>query len=206
MLTRAEKEALVSELKEKIENARALFLTNLVGVGANDSAAIRKSVREASGAVVVTKNTLFRLASEGTYAEELLKDLKGTNAVAFAFEDAPGVAKAVHEASESNEVVCLKDGFLNQKPLTAEEVVALAKLPSRDQMLATLLATFNAPVSAFARVLHAINEKKKEGGEAVEAAPAAEEAPAEAAATETTEEAAPEATASETAETKTEEA
>ena len=197
MLTRAEKEALVSELKEKIENARALFLTNLVGVGANDSAAIRKSVREASGAVVVTKNTLFRLASEGTYAEELLKDLKGTNAVAFAFEDAPGVAKAVHEASESNDVVSLKDGFLNQKPLTAEEVVALAKLPSRDQMLATLLATFNAPVSAFARVLHAINEKKKEGGEAVEAA---------ATETETTEEAAPEATASETAETKTEEA
>ena len=64
-------------------------------------------------------------------------------------------------------------------------------------MLATLLATFNAPVSAFARVLHAINEKKKEGGEAVEAA---------ATETETTEEAAPEATASETAETKTEEA
>lgn len=193
MLSRAEKEALVSELKEKIEKANALFLTNLVGVGANNSAAIRKNVRDAAGAVVVTKNTLFRLASEGTYAEELLKDLKGTNAIALAFEDAPAVAKAIYDASEGNEVVSLGDGFLREKPLTSAEVIALAKLPSRDQMLATLLATFNAPVSAFARVMHAIMEKKGEGAEAVEAAPA------EVAAETTTEEAAPEAKADEPA-------
>jgi large subunit ribosomal protein L10 len=171
MLSRAEKEALVSELKEKIEKANALFLTNLVGVGANDSAEIRKNVRDAAGAVVVTKNTLFRLASEGTYAEELLKDLKGTNAIALAFEDAPAVAKAVYDASEDNDVVSLRDGFLRGKTLTADEVIALAKLPSRDEMLATLLATFNAPVSAFARVMHAIMEKKDEGAETVESTP-----------------------------------
>lgn len=177
MLSRTEKEAVVSNLKEKIENAKALFLTNLVGVEANESAAVRKNVRDASGTIVVTKNTLFRLASEGTYAEELLKDLKGTNAIALAFEDAPAVAKALNDAHGDNEKVVLGSGFLNGKPLTEAEVVALAKLPSRDQMLATVLATFNAPVSAFVRVMDAIRKQKEEGGEATtEAAAPSEEA------------------------------
>ncbi len=195
MLTRAKKEDIVSNLKESIENANALFLTNLIGVSANDAVAIRKSVREAKGKVVVTRNTLFRRAAEGTYAEELLSGIKGPHAVAFSFEDAPGVAKALYDAGEENEVVDLKGGFLKEKALTVEEIKQLAKLPSRDQMLGTLLATFMAPTSAFARVLHAINEKKKEGepleaaGETettAEAAPAAD-APAEEAKTETAE-------------------
>ncbi len=187
MLTRAKKEDIVSSLKESIESANALFLTNLIGVTANDAVAIRKNVRDAKGKVVITRNTLFRRAAEGTYAEELLKGIKGPHAVAFSFEDAPGVAKALYDAGEENELVDLKGGFLKEKALTIEEIKQLAKLPSRDQMLGTLLATFMAPTSAFARVLHAINEKKKEGApleakEAAEAAPAAEaktETPAE---------------------------
>lgn len=175
MLTRNDKEAIVAGLKENFDKARAVFLTNLIGVDANSAVEIRKNVRDAQGAVVVTRNTLFRLAAEGTYAEELCKDLKGTNAVAFAFEDAPGVAKALFEANKENELVTLGEGYLNQEPLTAQDVVALAKLPSRDQMLATLLATFNAPVSAFVRTMDAIKRQKEEGGSA---APA-EEATAE---------------------------
>ncbi len=171
MLTRSDKEALVNGIKENINNAQALFLTNLIGVTANDSVAIRKKVRDAKGKIVVTRNSLFEKAAIGTYAEALLKDLKGTNAVAFAFEDAPGVAKALYDANKDNELVVLGDGYLEQKALAKAQVLELAKLPSRDQMLATLLATFNAPVSAFVRVLFAIQEQK--GGGAV--APAAAE-------------------------------
>jgi large subunit ribosomal protein L10 len=159
MMTRAEKEAVIKDLKEKIDKSRALFLTNLIGVTANDSVAIRKKVRDANGAVVVTKNTLFGKAAEGTYAEDLLSGLKGTNAVAFAFEDAPGVAKAIFEASEGIEAVSLGKGFLNQELLDEGKVVELAKLPSRDEMLATLLATFQAPASAFARLLNSIKDE-----------------------------------------------
>jgi large subunit ribosomal protein L10 len=166
MLTRVEKEALVGDLKEKIEKANALFLTNFVGATANDSAAVRKNVRDAEGTVVVTKNTLFRLASQGTYAEELLKNLKGTNAIALAFGDAPAVAKAIDDASSTVAAVTLGSGYLGTKLLSTQEVIALAKLPSRDQMLATVLATFNAPVSAFVRVLDAIKRQKEEGGAA----------------------------------------
>lgn len=163
MMNRTEKEAVVSSIRTHIEKSQALFLTNLIGIPANDAVRIRKEVREANGHVAITKNSLFELAAKGTYAEEVLSGLKGTNAVAFAFEDAPGVAKVIHTAAgEFEDKVTVAAGMLGEQKLTKEEVVALAKLPSRDQMLATVLATFNAPVSAFVRVMDAIRTQKEE--------------------------------------------
>jgi large subunit ribosomal protein L10 len=172
MMTRAEKDAVVSSIKEKIEKSQAVFLTNLVGIPSVDSVRIRKNVREANGHVVITRNTLFARAAVGTFAEGLLADLKGSTAVAFAYEDAAAVAKIINDASgEFNDIVTVQGGMLGTQKLSKAEVVALAKLPSRDQMLGTLLATFNAPVSAFARVLFAIQEQKQGGA----VAPAATE-------------------------------
>lgn len=163
-MTRAEKDAVIKDLREKIEGSSALFLTNLVGIQANDAVAVRKKVREAKGAVVVTKNTLFGKAAEGTYAEELLKGLKGVNAVAFAFDEAPAVAKAIFEASKDLEAVTLGKGFLNKELLSEKQVAELAKLPSRDEMLATLLATFQAPASAFARLMNSVKDECEKQG------------------------------------------
>lgn len=158
-MNRAQKDAVIKDLKEKIESSKALFLTNMIGIKSNEAVAIRKNVREAKGAVVVTKNSLFGKAAAGTYAEELLTGLKGTNAVAFAFEDAPGVAKAVFEASKDLEHVTIGKGYLGTDLLEAAKVTELAKLPSRDEMLGTVLATMMAPVSALARVLNAIKDE-----------------------------------------------
>ena len=193
MLTRAQKDEVISGLKKDLESAKAVFLTDLIGITSNDAVAVRKNVRDAEGKMLVTKNTFFRIASEGTPYGDLLKDLKGTNAVAIAFNEAPAVAKALYDASEDLEPVELRGGILDGKELSVEEIKALAKLPSREEMLGTLLATFNAPISAFARVMEQIRAKKEEGGDAepaeepaaetVEAAPseepAAEAAPAE---------------------------
>lgn len=171
MMTRAEKDAVVSSIKEKIEKSQAVFLTNLVGIPSVDSVRIRKNVRAANGHMVITRNTLFARAAAGTHAEGLLKDLSGSSAVAFAYEDAAAVAKIINDAAgEFENIVTVKGGILGTQTLSKAEVVALAKLPSRDQMLGTLLATFNAPVSAFARVLFAIQEQKGGGAEAPAAA------------------------------------
>ena len=97
MITRAEKDALIDGLKKDIEASKAIFLTNVIGLSSNDANALRKNVRDAEGKVVVTRNTLYSKAAQGTEAEELLSGLKGTQAVAFAFGDAPGVAKALKE-------------------------------------------------------------------------------------------------------------
>ena len=169
MMNRAEKEALVADLKGDIEKARAVFLTNVIGLTSNDGVAFRKTVRDAQGKIIVTRNTLFRRAAEGTPAESMLSDLKGPHALAFAFEDAAAVAKALKDAGDDHELVDLKGGILNGEELSKEKLVQLANLPSRDQMLATLLATFNAPIGALARVLHAIGEQKAEGAPAADA-------------------------------------
>lgn len=180
MLTREKKDQVIAEVKKNIDESSAIFVTNLIGLSANDSVEVRKKIREANGAVVVTRNTLFAKASTGTASEEIFKDLSGPHAAVFAFGEAPEVAKVIYDASKDFEVVTLKQGLLDDKVLNTEEIVALAKLPSRGEMLGTLLATFNAPISAFARVLNAIKEQKEEGGEAqpaVEASQEAESAP-----------------------------
>jgi large subunit ribosomal protein L10 len=175
MMTRAEKDAVVSSVRAQIEKSQAVFLTNLVGIPSVDSVRIRKNVREAKGHMVITRNTLFARAAKGTYAEGLCAELKGTSALAFAYEDAAAVAKIINDAtSEFTDIVTIKGGMLGTQKLSKAEVVALAKLPSRNEMLGTLLATFNAPVSAFARVLFAIQEQK--GGGAAPAETAVENA------------------------------
>jgi large subunit ribosomal protein L10 len=160
-MLRTEKEEAIKKVKENLEKSQAIFLTNLVGIQANEAVKVRKGVRDANGYMIITRNSLFERAAKGTYAEKLLSNLKGPSAVAFAFEDAPAVAKVIFEANKDNDKILLKGGVLDGKDLSAAEVAALAKLPSRDQMLGTLLATFNAPVSAFARVLFAIQEQKE---------------------------------------------
>jgi large subunit ribosomal protein L10 len=159
MITRADKDAVIKDLKEKIVNSQALFLTNVIGMEANQAVVLRKTIREAKGALVVTRNSLFGKAAHGTYAEELLTGLKGTNAVAFAFEDAPAIAKALLETSKEVEAVKLGKGYLGEELLEETKVVALAKLPSRDEMLGTVLATFQAPVASLARLVNAIKDE-----------------------------------------------
>src|SRR6476469_776770 len=106
MMTRAEKDAVVSSIKEKIEKSQAVFLTNLVGIPSVDSVRIRKNVREAKGHMVVTRNTLFA-------------DQKGTSCVAFAYDDAAAVAKVVNDASgEFENIVTIRGGQLGTQKLT----------------------------------------------------------------------------------------
>jgi large subunit ribosomal protein L10 len=160
MLNRSQKDKIIAEIKSDIEASEAMFLTNLIGIPSNDAVSIRKQIREKGGKVVVTRNTLFRLAAKGTKSEKMLSNLKGTNALAFAFEDSAAVAKVLKDVGADLPEVGLKCGFLGDQELDSKAVVELASLPSREEMLGTLLATFMAPVSAFARVLHKVHEQK----------------------------------------------
>lgn len=164
MMLRSEKEKIVANIHENFKNSNAIFLTNLIGISSNDAVLLRKGLRDVGGKIFVARNTLLRKAAEGTGFENLFKKLKGPNALAFSFKDAPSVAKVLYDSAKTLEIIQFKGGFLGTKELTGKDIEALAKLPSREQMLATLLATFNAPVSAFVRCLDAIREKKEKEG------------------------------------------
>ena len=162
MLDRAKKAEVMSELKSGFENANAVFLTNLIGLTSNDAVELRKTLEMLMQNFCYKKYTICK-ASVGTVCEEMMKGLVCPHAVAFANETA-AVAKALKEAGEKFEnVVSLKAGILKGQSLTSDELVQLASLPGKDQMVATLLATFNAPVGAFVRVLNAIKESKESG-------------------------------------------
>ena len=163
MLNRSEKEAIIQDLVKDIGRSKAIFLTNLIGIKSSEAVSVRKAVRDSNGKMVVTRNTLFKKAAAGTSIEALVANLSGPHALAFAFDDPAAVAKSLKEAGATLELVELKGGVLDGQMLTKAQVKQLADLPSRDQMLGTLLATFLAPVSAFARVLYAIQEKKEKG-------------------------------------------
>ena len=175
MLDRAQKESIVKGLKGDFDKAKAVFLTNIIGISSNDSVEIRKNVREANGKVIIARNTLLSRAGAGTPAEGMLKDLKGPHAVAVAYDDAAAVAKCLKNASKDHEIVEFKAGILDGTELSIADLKQLADLPSRDEMLGTLLATFNAPISALARVLYAVQEQKGGSGEEATEQVAAEE-------------------------------
>lgn len=160
MVTKESKNLIIDDLKKKIISADAIYVTNLVGANAEISVSLRKKVREAGGSVSVARNTLIARAAMGTYAEALLSDLSGPNAIAFSFKDPAAVARAVNDFKKESEVISLSKGYLGTKVLDKNDIEFLANLPGRDQMLGTLLATFMAPASAFVRVLNAIKDTK----------------------------------------------
>ena len=164
MLTKVEKDTIILQIRKQIESAQAIFLTNLIGVSSNDSVELRKQMRKAKGNVIIARNSLFARASAGTYAENLCSNLKGPSALVFACEDAPPVAKILKAASEEFDVVKIRGGHLKEEPLDIATILELADLPSRDDMLATTLATMMAPVSTFVRLLQTIKDTCEERG------------------------------------------
>ena len=162
MLDRAQKQQVIDSIKADIEGSQALFLTNMVGISAHGAVSIRKHLREESeGKVVVAKNALLKRAAEGTRAHGLLSNLEGPNALAFAFGDASAVAKCLKKAGDDFDAISIKGGLLNGQELTVEDIFALADLPSREEMLGTVLASIMACLSSFVRLLGAIKEQKE---------------------------------------------
>jgi large subunit ribosomal protein L10 len=163
MITKKSKEKVMGDLKESFSKSNAVFLTNIIGMPSNDSVLLRKELRKSGGKLVIARNTLIRAASKEAGFGDLFNDLRGPSALVFSFEDPTVTSKVILDASKNFELIVLRGGYLGQKQLSAAETLSLAKLPGRNQMLATLLATFNAPVSAFVRVLDAILQQKQGG-------------------------------------------
>ena len=183
----------VADLKARFEGACAGVLVDYKGISVADDTVLRKELREAGVKYTVTKNTLIHLAIEGTDLAELDSVLDGTTAVATSADDYVAAARILGKYAEKNDNFNLKGGFLDNEVIDLAKLQSLAKLPSREVLLATVLSAFNAPMAAFARVIQAVVDKNGEAAPAAEeTAPAAEEAaPAAEEAAPAAEEAAP---------------
>ncbi|MCR4926331.1 MAG: 50S ribosomal protein L10 [Clostridiales bacterium] len=204
-----EKKQLVAELSKRISESCAGVIVDYKGISVADDTKLRADLRKEGVEYTVVKNTLLHLAIDGTDLADLDKVLEGTTAIATSKEDNIAPARILCKYAESNDNFKIKAGFLDGKVIDLATLDALAKLPSREVLLATVCNVFNAPISAFARAIQAVADKKAAEGDApveekVEAAAPVEEAKAEEAAPaeEKAEEAAPaeEAKAEESAE------
>ena len=162
------KQAAVAALSAKIADSVAGVIVDYSGTSVADDTVLRKELREAGVDYSVVKNTLLGRAVTGTDLEEIKGVLEGTTAIAISKEDHTAAARILKKFADSHENFKIKAGYLDGKAISVETVDSLAKLPTRDVLLATVLGAFQAPMASFARAVQAIVDK--DGDEAQAAA------------------------------------
>lgn len=167
-----QKQQVVAELSERLSKSVAGVIVDYRGISVTDDTKLRKELREAGVDYTVVKNTLLKLAIKDTSLEGLGAVLDGTTAIATSAEDYVAAARILSKYADTSKTFTVKSGFLDGEVISVEKVTSLAKLPSREVLLANVLGAFQAPISAFARAIQAIVDKDGEAAPAEE--PAAE--------------------------------
>ena len=197
-MARPEKVAVVEEIKEKLEAAEAVFVTEYRGLTVGQQQQLRRSMAKADAEYKVMKMTLARRAAEEAGFSDLLVWLEGPTAIAFTTGDPVPAAKSLKDFAATNDRLVLKGGLLAGATLDADAIRRLADIEPREVLLAKLAGALSAPMSKLAGLMTAILrqpatvmqqllEKKEQAAPAAPVAPApveAEESSAEEAAAE----------------------
>ena len=171
-----QKKQVVADLVERLNGSCAGVIVDYKGINVVDDTKLRKELREAGVDYTVVKNTLLKRAIAETELNGLDAVLEGTTALATSADDYVAAARILCKFADTHKNFEVKNGFIDKEVIDVAKITGLAKLPSREILLANVLGAFQAPISAFARAIQAIVDK--DGAPAEEAAPA--EAPAEA--------------------------
>ena len=152
-LTREQKQKIIEDLKEKIAKQKAMILVDFTGLKVKDLSNLRKKLKAADNELKIAKKTLLLLALKEKKLEMAAEELKGEIAIVFGYKDELSPAKIVYQFSQENPNLKILGGFLENKFREAEEIIALAQLPSREELLAKLVGSISAPISNFVNVL-----------------------------------------------------
>jgi large subunit ribosomal protein L10 len=201
-MNRDEKAAVIDRLAEELDASQAVFAVDYRGITVSQVADLRAKLRAADATFTVVKNSLTERAADKAGAEALKSVLEGPTALTFVRGDAAAAAKALSDAQRVTEVLAFKGGLMDGQVVSADDIRAIARLPSREVLYAQLVGTVAAPLTGLARTLNAlisgvavqlgqIRDQGLVGGSAAPAAdepeaaaPAEAEAPAEEAAAE----------------------
>ena len=151
-----EKQAIVAEAHETAQAALSAVMADYRGVTVDAMTKLRQSARESGVQVRVIRNTLAKRAFEGTDLECMNEVLTGPCIVAFAMEDPGASARLFKDFAKEQEAFEIKALSVGGKLLPAEQIDALAKLPTRDEALALLMAVMQAPVTKLVRTMNDI--------------------------------------------------
>ncbi len=153
MQTRKQKELITKELAEKLKEAKSVIFSDFKGMTMKDITILRKELRSESVSFKVVKKTLMDIALKNAGIKTSVKDMQGQIAIAISAKDEVVAAKIINNFTKSNKSLKMTGGVLNGAMLSEKEAVALAQLPSKEELLAKFVGTINAPVSGFVRAL-----------------------------------------------------
>ena len=150
-----QKQAVVAEVSEQIAKAQAVILAEYRSIPVKDMTELRKKARGSGVYLRVLKNTLARRAIADTPFKGLTDKMVGPLAYGIS-SDPVAVAKVLQEFAKGNEKFVIKAGAMPNVMMSAREVAELAKMPSRQELLAKLVATMQAPIAKFVRTLNEV--------------------------------------------------
>ncbi len=185
------KKPVIEEISESVKDAQSVVLVDYRGLTVEQDTNLRKQLREAGVTYKVYKNTMMNFAFKDTDFEALAPYLEGPSAVAISKEDATAPARVLTKFAKTAPKLEIKGGVVEGVCYDAKGMDAIAKIPSREELLSKLLGSIQSPITNFARVMSQLAEKGgageceapvKEEAAPVEEAPVAETAEAEAAA------------------------
>lgn len=160
-----QKKAAVAALAEQLKSSCIGVIVDYKGINVADDTALRKELREANVKYSVVKNTILNFATKEAGIEGLEEVLNGTTAIATCEDDYTAAPRILGKYADAHDNFTIKSGFMDGKVVDLETINSLAKLPTRDVLLATVLNAFNAPIAAFARAVQAIVDKDGEPAE-----------------------------------------
>ena len=178
----------VTKLAEEMKNAKLILLTDYRGINVTDVTDLRTNLRNTNATYRVIKNNIIRRALQEAGIEGLEDKLVGPTAVIMSNEDYLEPSKAIYTFSKDNDYYKIKGGVIEEKVMEAEEIITLAKLPSREVLLSMLAGALLGNISKVAVALNEVKKQKEEAGEKVTVAVAAEELAKEEPVAETTNE------------------
>lgn len=155
------KQQVVAAMTEKVKNSAAGVIVDYTGITVADDTALRKELREAGVEYKVIKNTLLkRIFEESGYTFDGIYG--GMTALAVSATDPLAAEKIVAKYAEKVETFNIKAGYMDGKVLSVDEVVALSKVPAKEELLAKFLGSIQSPLYGFARAIQAVVDKKNE--------------------------------------------
>ncbi len=155
------KQSEVSALSEKIKESKLVLLTDYRGISVEDVTGLRANLRKVDAEYKVIKNNITRRALEEAKIEGLEDLLVGPTAVVLSNGDYLEPLKAVYEYAKNNETYKIKGGVIDGKVMTAEELITLAKLPSRETLISMLAGALLGNISKLAVALDQVRVQKE---------------------------------------------
>src|SRR6202521_3168175 len=152
MKKRSEKQQDLDNLKSELARVSTVILTTFQGITVENDTKLRRAVQAAGGKYQVVKNTLAERAGAGTPAEGLLKNLTGTNSIAFTSTDPVALAKALTKIAKDVPAFQFKSGVVEGRVISIAEIQQLASLPSKEELVSKIMFLLNAPPQRIAMV------------------------------------------------------